>query len=123
MKKENGFFIDENNNAWDCLIETFESATKKSKSLKNCRNCRDCSYCSDCSDFKINPQRITSQNIGSRNAQTTIYWTDEKEQVVCGCFKGTISEFKEQVQKTHNGNVYAKQYFDFIEKVEKYQMP
>jgi hypothetical protein len=117
MKTENGFFIDENNNSWSCLTETLEGAIKKSGSLKNCIDCIDCSY------FKTNPQRITSPDIGSRNAQTTVYWNDEKEQVICGCFKGTISEFKEQVQKTHNGNVYVKQYFDFIRKVEKYKIP
>jgi len=133
MKKENGWFIDDNNNKWDADFETSESAEIKSKSLvncsdcSNCSNCRYCSNCSNCSDCRYcsdlqkNPQRITSGILGSRDAQTTIYWTEEKEIITCGCFKGTIAEFKKQVAKTHGSNNYTIQYFDWIKKVEIYK--
>lgn len=115
MKKINNFWVDDNNNSWSCDVDTEESALIKSKSLIGC------SGCSDCHDFKENPERITSKKIGSRNSQTTIYWTDQYEQVVCGCFKGNISEFKAKISETHGTNNFAVEYLNFIEKVENYR--
>lgn len=54
------------------------------------------------------------QKIGSRNDQTTTYWNDEKTQVVCGCFSGTLEEFEKKVKETHGENKYAKQYDTYI---------
>jgi hypothetical protein len=56
--------------------------------------------------------------MGSRGAQTTTYWVGDNVQVVCGCFKGTIQEFKDKVTATHGDNVYAKQYDKYIHIVE-----
>jgi hypothetical protein len=50
-----------------------------------------------------------------------VYWTEEKELVICGCFKGTINEFKERVIRTHKDSDYAKDYFSFIQKVQSYR--
>lgn len=53
MKRENGYWIDDNSNKWNCNLYTEEQADKFSKTLidcKNCTNCRSCSYCSYCSD-------------------------------------------------------------------------
>ena len=88
-----------------------------------CSHCSDCSGCSGCSGFKENPQRLTSSKIGSRNSQTTVYWTDDKEEVICGCFKGTLDKFKIRVIEKHGNNEYAKQYLTFIEKVQHCQSP
>ena len=52
MRKENGYWIDENNNKWNCDFYSEKKAEEKSKTLINCRDCSgcsDCSYCSDCS--------------------------------------------------------------------------
>jgi hypothetical protein len=87
----------------------------------DCSYCRDCSYCSSCSDFKSNPQRITSHKIGSRESQTTYYWNEEKEQIVCGCFKGTLQEFKDAIKNEHKDNEHSKAYFKWIEAVEGYK--
>jgi len=50
MKKENGYYIDENNNRWDCNLYTEDQAKKNSESLIDCSDCSDCSRCSGCSD-------------------------------------------------------------------------
>ncbi len=83
-----------------------------------CFGCSDCSGCSGCSDFKTNPRRYIGRRIGSRNSQTTTYWTDEKIQVVCGCFVGTLKEFEKKVKETHGDNEYGKQYQQYIQIVK-----
>jgi len=90
-------------------------------SCRSCSSCSDCRSCSDCSDFKNNPQRITSPILGSRNSQTTYYWDDKREQIICGCFKGTLEEFEEQVKITHGDNDFSKGYFKWIELVKMYR--
>jgi hypothetical protein len=62
--------------------------------------------------------RYTGQVTGSRDAQTTTYWVGTTVRVICGCFKGTLQEFKDKVIKTHVDNVYAKQYEKYIHIVE-----
>lgn len=76
--------------------------------------------CSNCSDFKENPQRITSEKIGSRNSSTTIYWTNDLEQVICGCYKGTLDEFEAKVKETHRKNEHGKNYINWINNVRVY---
>jgi hypothetical protein len=112
------------------------SSCRSCRDCSNCSDCRDCSYssycrdcsncsscrsCNSCSDFKTNPQRITSSFLGSRNSQTTYYWDDKREQIICGCFKGTLEEFEEQVKITHGDNDFAKGYFKWIELVRMYK--
>ena len=49
--------------------------------------------------------------IGSRNDTTTFFKTkDEKINVYCGCFRGTIEVFEKAVEETHGGTFYEKQY-------------
>ena len=97
------------------------------RDCRSCRDCRDCSFCSgcsgciDCREFKSNPERITSKKIGSRNSQTTYYFNEEIEQIVCGCFQGTLQEFKEAIKKEHKNNEHSKDYFKWIEAVESYK--
>ncbi len=59
--------------------------------------------------------------MGSRKSKTTCYWDDKKEQIVCGCFAGTMEEFKAKVRKEHGDNDYARGYFKWIESVELYK--
>ena len=116
LELRNGWYYDANNNRWNSDVETLESATKKSESLINCKNCSDCSRCSD---FKENPQRYTTPRVGSRNAQTTIYWTQEKQQVVCGCFIGDLQRFEKRVKEVHATSEHLKPYLKQI-KIMKY---
>ena len=87
----------------------------------DCSDCRSCSSCSDCSGFKTNPQRILSPILGSRQSNTTYYWNDEKEQIACGCFKGTMDEFKVKIKQTHGDNEFAKGYYKWIGSVINYK--
>jgi hypothetical protein len=104
MEIINNRFYDQNGNSWSCNAETAESAELKSKKLINCRDCRDCrgcSGCSDCRDWESNPQRYVTPSIGSRNAQTTFYFSKDKTQVVCGCFNDSLEAFTTKVVETH----------------------
>ena len=124
MKKINNYWVDERNNKWSDYFYTEEQAQKESETLKNCSGCSGCSRCSDCSgcsDFIENPERITSKKIGSRNSQSTFYWTKDKEQMICGSFKGTLNEFQERVIQTHKENIYAIEYLNWIEKIKNYR--
>jgi len=47
MKKINGRWIDENNNAWNGALSE-EEANLLSASMINCHDCNDCSDCFDC---------------------------------------------------------------------------
>ena len=92
-------------------------------SCKGCSNCLDCSSCSrcsrcsrckGCSGFESNPKRYTGDKIGSRSAQTTTYWTDNQNQVVCGCYTGTIDEFESRVKEVHGDTEHGQQYKNYI---------
>ena len=49
--------------------------------------------------------------IGSRNDFVTFYRTkDDTVGVKCGCFSGSLQEFVNQVEKTHGGSRYEKEY-------------
>ena len=48
---------------------------------------------------------------GSCNRHTHAYLTkDNKVEITCGCFRGSIEEFEKEVEKTHSGTIYEKQY-------------
>ena len=106
------------------------SACSACRACSACSDCRDCSACSDCrycsacrdcrdcSDYKSNPCRFVSKKIGSRKSNTTIYWLDGNEQVICGCFRGNLNEFENAVNKTHANNLtYLSDYTKLIELV------
>ena len=68
-----------------------------------------------------NDQFKSIDNIGSRNSTTTFFKDIYTNiiYVVCGCFRGTIDEFKERVIETHGDNKYAEQYLGAIEYIKK----
>ena len=66
---------------------------------------------SDNALLKVKTDILTIGLIGSRNDTTTFFKTkDEKINVNCGCFRGTIEEFEKAVEETHGGSFYEKQY-------------
>jgi hypothetical protein len=70
--------------------------------------------------MKSNPQRYTTPKVGSRNAQTTIYWTNKDDvQIICGCWRGNIAEFEKQVKEVHTESEHLKPYLEQI-KIFKY---
>lgn len=49
--------------------------------------------------------------IGSRDGYVTFYRTkDDTVGVRCGCFSGSLQEFVNQVEETHGGSRYEKEY-------------
>jgi hypothetical protein len=55
--------------------------------------------------------------IGSSKRMTTYCFDDDA--IWCGCFKGTLQEFEENVNKTHKNNEqYLKEYLGFINYVK-----
>ena len=48
MIKQDGQYIDANNNKWNAYIYTEHEAAALSKTLVNCRDCKDCNCCKDC---------------------------------------------------------------------------
>ena len=60
-------------------------------------------------------------NIGSEGDQTTIYFINkEKTNVVCGCFVGTLLEFKKRVDEVYpdGDGMFGEQYRKFIQTAE-----
>ena len=119
MKNENGYWIDENNNKWNKNIYSEEAAKKWSKTLINCyycTNCTNCTNCTYCSNFEKNPNRYIGNKIGSRKAQTVVYWLKDNIQVVCGCFKGNLIEFENRINEVYRGKneQYYNEYMQYI---------
>jgi hypothetical protein len=107
----------------DCHDSSFCRNCSFSSYCIDCCFCSSSSYCINCSychGFKENPERITSPKIGSRNGHTTYYWTKDHEQIVCGCFIGTLEDFEKAVEKTHGNNQQAHDYLKWIERVKIY---
>jgi hypothetical protein len=108
----------------ECLVVRYSSSCYDCDDCAYCRfceNCSNCNYCDGCVEFTINPQRIYSPIMGSRESQTVFYWTHDKELVVSGCFKGTIKDFEEKVIKKHRDNQYGQDYLKWIEAIKIYQ--
>ena len=66
-----------------------------------------------CGDARVSKQThfFTIGPIGSRSSYTTFYRNDENGiSVRCGCFSGTIEEFKEKAKETHRDGKHAKAY-------------
>ena len=56
---------------------------------------------------------------GSRNEYTTFFrCKDSRIKVKCGCFTGTLDEFRNKVKETHGDNQYAKEYLLAADLVE-----
>jgi hypothetical protein len=59
------------------------------------------------------------QSFGSVNRTTTVFKeANGKIKIICGCFNGTIDEFKNQVLQTHKENKFAKEYLAIIEVIK-----
>ena len=56
---------------------------------------------------------------GSRLSTTTFFrCKDDEIRVNCGCFNGTLDEFRDKVKETHKDNKYAKEYLLAIDMVK-----
>ena len=59
---------------------------------------------------------ICFKGFGSVNRNTTMFRTKNGDiYVCCGCFKGSLKEFAENVKETHGSSKYAKEYLACVE--------
>ena len=64
---------------------------------------------------------ITAGGFGSKKRTTYFFgMADGSINVRCGCFAGTLSEWKEKVKKTHKDSYLAKSYLALIPAVKAY---
>ena len=64
---------------------------------------------------------VAFHGFGSRLSSTAVYNNRNGGlYVTCGCFNGTIGEFKRKVRETHGGNQFAKEYDALIKMVLKH---
>ena len=61
----------------------------------------------------------TVKGFGSEYRNTTFFRTKENNvKVVCGCFYGTLEEFREKVKETHGNSKIAKEYLMIADLME-----
>ena len=78
-------------------------------------NARVCGNAWVCGNADI----ATISRFGSEYRTTTFFRTKNDEIAVkCGCFYGTLAEFREKVKKTHGDNRYAKEYLMIADLME-----
>lgn len=68
--------------------------------------------------YKTKGNFVGVENIGSRNDTTHYFYNDNR--IICGCFNGTIKEFKNKVKETYEKNSKGyKQYMIAINTLKK----
>ena len=68
---------------------------------------------------KTNDDLCTFTYFGSGNRPTTAFKTkDGGINVRCGCFQGTLQQFREKVKETHGTNDYAVEYLMIADLIE-----
>lgn len=66
-----------------------------------------------------NADYTTIKGFGSEYRTTTFFRQKDKSiGVVCGCFYGTLEEFRKKVKETHGGSKYAKEYLMIADLME-----
>ncbi len=117
FSQSNKAYVDSNSSnegCWNCVD------CQDCQDCYNCVDCRNCVNCIGCYDFKNNPQRIISPILGSRKKQTIYYWNTEKDLIVCGCFTGTLLDFKSRVVQEYGKEGHGVDYLKWINSVEIY---
>ena len=105
----------------DALVHGYAKISGDSKVCGNAEVYGNALVCSDskiCEDAYVssNDDYLVVSPIGSRRDTTTFFkCKDESIKVTCGCFIGTIDEFKDKVIETHKDSKYAKEYLSAIE--------
>jgi hypothetical protein len=65
---------------------------------------------SDCANIYRNEDYFCVQSFGYVGRTTTFFRTKEGWLVNCGCFKGTVDQFRRAIVKTHGNSLIAKEY-------------
>ena len=68
-----------------------------------------------------NNDYCTINGFGSQNRTTTFFRLKDKNDigVKCGCFCGTLEEFREKIKETHKDSYLAEEYLDIANLMEK----
>ena len=86
-----------------------------------CGNARVCDNAIVCNNARIYNTKdyCIITGFGSRLSATTFFrCKDDEIRVNCGCFNGTLDEFRDKVKETHKDNKYAKEYLLAIDMVK-----
>ena len=82
------------------------------------RVCGDAEVSGD-AEVKTNDDLCLFTYFGSKNRPTTAFKTkDGGINVKCGCFQGTLQQFREKVKETHGTNDYAVEYLMIADLIE-----
>ena len=73
-------------------------------------NLTDNAWVSDYAKVSSNEDFCGFQSFGSENRSTTAFKTKNGISVNCGCFTGTLKEFKEVVNEVHGDSKFGKEY-------------
>ena len=77
-------------------------------------------YVTDNANINSNADLLQITGLGSVHRATTVYRTQEDGiEIICGCFRGDLEQFKKQVIKTREGKV-RDEYLKFAELIEIY---
>lgn len=82
---------------------------------------RVCGTAIICDDAKVcrSEDYIVVQGFGRMQRTTTFYRLKDGDiGVTCGCFNGTIKEFRDEVKETHGDNKYAQEYLMIADLME-----
>ena len=95
--------LDQENDAWVSSNARVSGDARVSGNAEIDNNNKHCGF--DC--------------FGSANRHTHAYLTKEnKVEITCGCFRGSIEEFEKRVEETHSGTIYEKQYKAIIDVIK-----
>ena len=86
-----------------------------------CDNAMVCGAARVCDNARIYDTKdyCIITGFGSRLSATTFFrCKDDEIRVNCGCFNGTLDEFRDKVKETHKDNKYAKEYLLAIDMVK-----
>lgn len=89
-------------------------------------DCRNCPHyedwdIKDCGDAKVcwNTDYTAVRGFGREQRVTTFYRLKDGDiGVACGCFHGTIKQFRDKVSKTHGDSKYAREYLMIADLME-----
>lgn len=107
--------LSHHNNAW---------VSGNARIFGNARICGDTRICGDAmikgnAAIQTNKDYTYIRGFGSEYRTTTFFRLDNKDiGVCCGCFYGTLNEFRKKVKETHNDNKYAKEYLMIADLME-----
>lgn len=77
-------------------------------------------YVTDNANINSNADLLQITGLGSVHRATTVYRTQEDGiEIICGCFRGDLEQFKKQVIKTREGKV-RDEYLKFAELIKIY---